>query len=108
MNCVKSQKHFLHVLKTVSLKLRRALILHAGDELIKALTECVINTLNGNHKMSHKVKKHLSTHKTYLRKLNNPKVGPKGKRKVLAQKGGFLIPLLTSILSGVIGNLINS
>jgi hypothetical protein len=84
MNRLKSQKHLLHVLKTASPKVRRSLILHADDELIKALIECVINTLNGNHKVSHKVKKHLSKYKTYLSKLNNPKVGLKGKRKVLA------------------------
>ena len=31
---------------------RRALLPSAGDDLIKAIVDCAINTLNGNHKLS--------------------------------------------------------
>ena len=43
-----------------------------------------------------------------LRALVNPKVSFKNKRKLLTQKGGFIVPLLTSILVVVIGALINN
>ena len=51
-NRLKSQLHFLHVLKDAKPKARRALLTSATDELIKAFVECAINTLNGNHKLT--------------------------------------------------------
>jgi hypothetical protein len=38
----------------------------------------------------------------------NPKISFKSKRKILIQKGGFVDPLLTTILSGVIGTIISN
>ena len=38
----------------------------------------------------------------------DPKISLNGKRKVLIQKGGFIFPLLTRILSSVIGTLLNN
>lgn len=84
------------------------LLVSAGDDLIKAIVECAINTLNGNHKLSKEEKSKLSKYKNRSRALIDPKVSFKSKRKLLTQKGGFIVPLLTSILSGVIGTLINN
>jgi hypothetical protein len=66
MHELKSQKHYLHVLKTSSPKLWRSLISAADEELIKAVIECVSNTLNGKHKESPKVKSHLWKYKNCL------------------------------------------
>jgi len=52
MTRLKSQLHILHVLKDVKPKARRSLLASADDELIKAIVECAINTLNGNHKLT--------------------------------------------------------
>jgi hypothetical protein len=41
---------YCHVLKTASRKIWRSLILSADDKLVKALLECMLNTLNGNPK----------------------------------------------------------
>jgi hypothetical protein len=108
MNRLKSQLHFLHVLKDAKPQARRQLLVSASDELIKAIIECAINTLNGNHKLSKDEKSKLSKYKSRLRALINPKITIKNKRKFLIQKGGFIVPLLTSILSGVIGSLISN
>lgn len=108
MNRVKSQYHYLHVLKDAKPQARRALLSSASDELIKVIVECAINTLNGNHKLSTDKKTKLSKFKTKLRTLVNPKISFKRKRKLLVQKGGFIVPLLTSILSIVIGALITN
>lgn len=108
MNLLKSQLHFLHVLKDSKPQARRALLASASDELIKAIVECVINTLNGNHKLNKDEKTKLSKYKNRLRALVNPKISFKSKRKLLIQKGGFIVPLLTSILSSVIGTLISN
>src|SRR5215469_1168180 len=108
MNRLKSQLHFLHVIKDAKPQARRVLLESASDELIKAIVECVINTLNGNHKLSKEEKSKLSKYKNRLRALVNPKFSFKHKRKLIVQKGGFIVPLLTSILSGIIGAIINS
>jgi hypothetical protein len=107
MNRLKSQLHFLHVLKDAKPQARRELLATADDELIKAIVECAINTLNGNHKLT-KDKSKLSKYESRLRALVNHKITFKNKRKLLVQKGGFIIPLLRSILTGVIGTLISS
>ena len=107
MNRLKSQLHFLHVLKDAKPQARRALLASA-DELIKAIVECAINTLNGNHKLTIDEKSKLKEYKNRLRALVNPKISFKSKRKLLVQKGGFIVPLLPSVLSGVIGSLINN
>jgi hypothetical protein len=108
MNRVKSQYHYLHVLKDAKPQARRALLSSASDELIKVIVECAINTLNGNHKLSTDEKSKLGKYKNRLRELVNPKISFKSKRKLLIQKGGFIVPLLTSILSSVIGALVTS
>ena len=108
MNRLKSQLHFLHVLKDAKPQARRALLSSASDELIKAIVECAINTLNGNHKLSKEEKGKLGKFKNRLRTMVNPKISFENKPKLLIQRGGFIVPLLTSILSGVIGAIINN
>jgi len=103
-----SQLHFLHVFKDAKPQARRALLASANDELIKAIVECTINTLNGNHKLTQDEKGKLKKYKNRLRTLVNSKIIFKNKRKFLVQKGGFIVPLLASVLSGVIGSLINN
>ena len=44
--------HCLHVLKDAKPQSRRALLAFARDDLIKAIVECAINKLNGNHKLT--------------------------------------------------------
>lgn len=107
MKRLKSNVHELHVLRKARPVARRAILKTASDDLIKTLIECVLNTLNGNHPIRASVKNKLLPYKKYLRKIANGGISLKKKRKLIIQKGGFLIPLLTSILSGVIGSLIS-
>ena len=66
MNRLKSQLHFLHVLKDAKPQARRALLTFASDDLIKAIVECAINTLNGNHKLTKDEKSKFSKYKNRL------------------------------------------
>jgi len=50
----------------------------------------------------------LHKYKNRLRAQVNPNVSSKSNRKILIQKGGIIVPLLTNIVSGVIGALINN
>jgi hypothetical protein len=86
---------------------RRPLLTSASDELTKVIVECAINKLSGNHKLSKENGK-LRKYKNRLSMLVNPKISIKSKRKLLIQRGGFIVPLLTSILSGVVGAIINN
>ena len=108
MNRLKSRLHFLHVLKDAKPQARRALLTSASDELIKVIVECAINKLNGNHILTKDEKSKLSKYKNRLRALVNPKISFKVKRKLLVQKGGFIVPLLTSILFSVIGAIVSN
>ena len=47
INRLKSQLHFLHYLKDVKAQARRALLVYADDELIKAIVVFAINMLKG-------------------------------------------------------------
>ena len=107
MKRLKSQLHFLHVLKEAKPQARRALLASANNELIKAIVECPINTFNGNDKLNKEGQSKLSKYKNRLHALVTPKISFKSKRKLLIQEGGFIVPLLTSILSGVIGTIIS-
>lgn len=107
MKRLKLNKHFLHILKYARPKLRKAILENADDELIKTLLEIVVNTLNGNHKVTKSIKSKLSKYKHCFRKLACTKVPLKKKRKIIVQTGGFLSILLPSLLSGLIGKLIN-
>ena len=74
---LKSQLHFLHVLKQAKPQARRALLTSTDDDLIKAIVECVINILNGNHKLTKEDKGKLNKYKSRLRALVNPKISLK-------------------------------
>jgi len=86
---LKPQLHFLYVLKDAKPQARRALLASASDALIKAIVECAINTLNGNHKLTKNEKSKLQKYKYRLRTLENPKINIKIKRKLLIQKEGL-------------------
>jgi len=90
MNRLKSQFHFLHVLKDAKPQARRALLTSADDDLIKAIVECAINILNGNNKLTKEDNDKISKYKNRLLALVNPKINFKCKRKLLIQKGGFI------------------
>jgi len=108
INQLKSQLHFFHKFKDAKPQPRRALLASGGDDLIKTIVECAINTLNGNHKLSKEEKSKLSKYKNRLRELIDPKISFKTKRKILINKRGFIVPLLISILPVVIGTLIKN
>jgi len=90
---LQSKLHFLHIFKV---NFKTNAFYSASDELIKAIIECAINTLNGNHKLFKEDIAKLSKYKNRLRALVNPKIGFKSKSKLLILKGGFIFPLLTS------------
>jgi len=90
--------HTLQVLKTAEPKLRKAIISNCNKELVNCISECVLNVLNGNIKLTGCVTRKLQKHKAALRKISDRRV-PLSKKKLIVQRGGFLVPLLSAILS---------
>ena len=105
------KKHipFLHVLKDASPKMRTSIIKAADAPLINTLSECSLNVLNGNQRISPQCKKLLTGYKNQLRNLAtaSPRVSIKRKKQILLQKGGFIIPtLIGSVLSGLLSDIL--
>jgi len=89
-------------------KQRSKIILEGGDDLIKCLCECADNTIKCNVPLTSTQLKKLSRHKSIVRALACKKLSLKlKKKKILNQKGGFLLPLLIPIISAIINNFIN-
>jgi len=98
MKHLRSHYHALHVLKDAVPKLRKAIVLNGDKRLVNSICECVLNVLNGNVDLSSCVKRKLSKHKNVLRKVVDKRFPLSGKKKAIAQRGGFLLPLLSAVL----------
>jgi len=64
---------------------------------VKTLSECSLNLLRGNVKLTPGQKRKLQKHKVVLRKLADRHVSLSSKKNVV-QPGGFLFPLLGAVL----------
>jgi len=65
---------------------------------VNCISQSVLNVLNGNVALTGCVNRKLSKHKLALRKLVNKQVPITGKKILILQRGGFILPLLTAIL----------
>ena len=103
---VKRALPLLQVIAKSKPKVRNAIIEHGPADLIKAISEIVLNVLKGVVKLTARQKKRLVRYKNKLRALSSNKVSQKVKRKFLTQKGGgggaalaVLLPLAIAALS---------
>jgi len=96
----------LYALKDATPKLRRAIIENAENSLINTINEIAYNTLHKNNPINSKTKKYLKLYKREMRCLACPKRSLSSKRTLLIQRGGFLPVLIGSVLSGIIGKLL--
>ena len=65
---------------------------------MNCISECVLNVLNGNIILSGCNTRRLNKYKFALRKVTERHVSLSGKKRLIVQRGGFLLPLLGSIL----------
>ena len=97
MKRVKSYYHALHVLNTAEPKLRKAIISNCKMELVNSVSECARNVLNGNIKLTRCNTRKLRKHKAALRKVADKRVSLSSKKKLIVQRGGFLLPPWSAI-----------
>lgn len=108
LKLLKENKHILYVLKKAKPKLRNAILKHVDDIVIKTLNEILFNIMNKNHKINKSVFEKIKPYKNTIRKVCSPKTSVSVKRKHLIQKGGFLPVIISSLLSGVIGKILEN
>lgn len=94
MAAVKKHLPILKLVQSAKPKLRKNIILHCDLDLIKTITECVYNILNGNFPLKECEKEKLKKFKAVLRKLSNTKGGLNNNRKAISQTGGAFLPVL--------------
>ena len=98
MRRIKSNYHALQVLKNASPKLRKAIISNCNKDLLNSISECALNVLNGNIRLSNCAKRKLKKYKSSLRSLADRRFPRSAKTKLIVQRGGFLLPLLSAVL----------
>ena len=86
------------MLKKAEPRLRKALITNCNTELVNCISECLLNVLNGNLKLSDSNARKMQKYKCALRKVADRHVSLSGKKRLTVQRGGFLLPLLSAIL----------
>jgi hypothetical protein len=108
---VKRQATVLKVLANSHPQVCQAILRGANKDLLQCLSECALNILKGNVKLSPGQKASLTKYKQKLRKVANKKVSLKHKHKIV-QTGGFapalLAPLLKPIILPLAGKLASS
>jgi hypothetical protein len=91
--------HILRVLKVACPKLRKGIISNCDKGLVNDICECILNALKGNIKLTTCSKHKLKKYKTVLRTLIDKSRPLSTKKRLIIQKGGFLLPLLTAVLT---------
>ena len=99
MKRVSSHYNTLQVLKTAEPKLRKAKISICNKEPVYSISECVLNVLNGNIKLTGCNTHKLQKYKAAKRKVADRHVSLSGKKKLILQRGGFLLHLLSPVLA---------
>ena len=101
---VKRQANILKALATAHPHVCHVILKGADKDLLKCLSECAYNILQGNVTLTSAQKARLTKYKQKLRKVANRKTSLKEKQK-LVQTGGFLPALLAPLLTSVIAPL---
>jgi hypothetical protein len=99
----KSNYHHLQILKKAKPRLRKAINNNSDSELFKTTNECVLNVLRCNVALTTCQKEKLQKFKFPLRSLADKRVTLSSKKRLIIQRGGYIIPLLSAILPTIAG-----
>lgn len=97
----------LSVLSKASPPMRKQMIQSASKEVIDTVCECCLNVLKGTIPLSPHQKKCLGKHRHLLRQMVQKKIPVRQKKKMLVQRGGFVLPMLLGpLLKGIAGTML--
>jgi hypothetical protein len=97
MKRIRSDYHKLHALNEARPKLRQAVISNCDKDVVHSVSECALNVLRGNVKLSDCTKRKLRKLKHQLRAVVDKRLSITSKKKLIIQRGGFLVPLMMAI-----------
>ena len=90
----------IKLLATAKPSIRKAILDKADPDLIRFISDCALNVLNGHVKLDPAAFKKLRRHKRKLLALVNART--KHKKKIVQKGGGFFLPaLLAPLIGGV-------
>jgi hypothetical protein len=93
----------------ISKKLRQKIINDCDTGLVRTISECCLNVAKKKVKLKPNNERKLTKFRKLISVLGAKKFSIQRKKKLLGQSGsGFFLPLLFSILTPVISNLISS
>ena len=95
---VKKHAQILCLLSKLKPKIVRLLIQNADTDLIKTITSCSHDILNGRYSLSPHQRKRLSKYRYALRRLIERKT-PLNEKRALLMKGGSMLPILISTIA---------
>jgi transposase len=104
MHSIEKHRLVLQRLRRGSTKVRKNILDTADKHLVHCLCECAHNILNSNVPLSKLQYRKLARHKKTLRALVKRGRDWNAKKKIIKQKGGFLIPLLAPILGTLLAH----
>jgi len=104
----KSNHNTLHILRTAESKLHKATISNCNKVLVNSISECILNVMNGNVKMAGCSTRKLRKHRVTLRKVADKRIPLSTKKRLINQRGGFLLPLLSAILPAMANLIVSS
>ena len=101
---VKRALPLLKLLVNSNSKLKKAVINYATSDVVKAISEIVLNMLKGVIRLTSRQKQRLSRYKKEFRSLGKKSVSVIKKRKLLNQKGGgaalaAILPIALALLA---------
>lgn len=107
MSTALKRKDYLTLLgSSKGVKRRRALLDIATKQEIDAISECLLNILNGNVEIPSEKLNKLRRIKRHLRQLTNKSCSYRKRKQLLKQEGGFLptiLPIALSVLGSLFG-----
>jgi hypothetical protein len=92
MKRIQSNYHILHVLKSANPRLRKAILETSKKDVILEIIDAALNVLNGNLCCE---TNRLRKHKAVLHLVGKKKL------KLAVERSGFLLPLITAVLSAL-------
>ena len=106
MSRFKKHAEILRILAKAKPPVIRAIIKDSGTDLLYLLSECAVNILKGNVKLSKNNRIILKKQANRLRKLASKNTSINNRRKII-QQGGFIPALLGAILPAVLGGVLH-
>lgn len=106
MKRLRENIHLLNVLKNAKPKFRNIILKNCDPSVIKLFSELAYNVLNSNIPINSECKSRLRCHKRKLRLLRKKNISIR-KKRIILQRGGFLVSVLLPILTSVAASLIS-